>query len=1186
MLVGTGVSPADKTLTVPGRAKLASTGEVVQVVKRHTVGDHTAYTIVHQNGVRRRVDSRLIQFGPAFEDEDDEGEVDEVDEDEAEEAEEYDRGDVLLYVPTGETVHVIKKHFDLPNPPYYTIKMENRREKQTTAEMLERIEDAEDDDEDSMPALEDDFSMPTPRTPPKPSGPNLKQSSITTYLRRQGSPAPEGHIGWRRYLGDERQQIVELISVEQRGDGDKVAKVLKGEYRTKNSKVHPDPEYLDPSLLVPVRMSDVISEVFIDKLALERRTCLWASSTKQLIREAKLACPDIEFPNDTNFRKLSIFDLFGLTEHNQHMPGRWNDRKMWVAFLSNNKEHICAMAAKCIINTPDDNRQAWSLTAQQQMLEWLVSDAAAKAGVAFRGPESARELTQLKGQLTAEDLEATHEPVVGKKTSVAVKPTLTPPQAHEEVEEIDEDEETTGALEGKRKASKPSPRLPPEGDDEEVPPKKIGMPEAKKKKTPKPIPTPPPPEESDEEEDEEDEPGSDPEPEPERKPTRIKFYPMRMMEALYKNDGSKRPLMRTKPKEITADFREQVYPEAYKRSSMLPLGKAMRRVLLSGNVGNGALAELVKKLESQSVVEIGDRWVHYGVSEYVVTQTTDKRRDRNRLYLEASAKITEIIEKWHSARQRAEGARADTSDDEDSESSDNGGGADSDEWQPGSKGERSRLSTGSANKSRASKKMSKNAGDGMTQRSGGSGGTSRSRHNETDYGATPLNAGIHPKQMDTAKRLVNEAVLQHGIDSDVETLLLTINAAVLAISPTSSIQAAALCTVVELAHMIEAQQCSNKAASYRKRAIQRIAQWMNVYVQGRQWMDKGARVDQCTWDEMLDAFSKMLLDSEWITVLERKLSQRRFTTDQNIWQYWDEFHQAVNTWPASMRLSEKELCERFLDSMPSAIQARSKDEWRRKVRQGEVDIYQAALNAVVREIDVEAGGGNDLEQVRSEVSRMRAELNKVQGGRHKPGPNKALGGDRAAEDDDQSTLTDAELDLIANVDTANATCSYCKSISKADRFCNHPKEACFERDNPYSDVPRAARAMYRCLSAAKVLCETGSHNSAHDAEVQRAGVNPREYHAFVEANQKAVMNGQTAGGRLKPCGCSFKDATDFKGARDCKNNVAVTAMMRHAAKNAAARSKALEAVAYLDYNEHANNNFEIQFRTDDDGRNK
>jgi len=55
--------------------------------------------------------------------------------------EEYKNGDVLIYLPTGEAVEVVKVHKeDFPNPPYYAIKMQDLREKQTTFEKLKKGE--------------------------------------------------------------------------------------------------------------------------------------------------------------------------------------------------------------------------------------------------------------------------------------------------------------------------------------------------------------------------------------------------------------------------------------------------------------------------------------------------------------------------------------------------------------------------------------------------------------------------------------------------------------------------------------------------------------------------------------------------------------------------------------------------------------------------------------------------------------------------------------------------------------------------------------------------------------------------------------------------------------------------------------------------------------------------------------
>ena len=45
-------------------------------------------------------------------------------------------GQVLQYISTGETVLVLKKHFD-DITPYYTIRMSDGREKQTIAENMQ-----------------------------------------------------------------------------------------------------------------------------------------------------------------------------------------------------------------------------------------------------------------------------------------------------------------------------------------------------------------------------------------------------------------------------------------------------------------------------------------------------------------------------------------------------------------------------------------------------------------------------------------------------------------------------------------------------------------------------------------------------------------------------------------------------------------------------------------------------------------------------------------------------------------------------------------------------------------------------------------------------------------------------------------------------------------------------------------
>ena len=114
----------------------------------------------------------------------------------------------------------------------------------------------------------------------------------------------------------------------------------------------------------------------------------------------------------------------------------------------------------------------------------------------------------------------------------------------------------------------------------------------------------------------------------------------------------------------------------------------------------------------------------------------------------------------------------------------------------------------------------------------------------------------------------------------------------------------------------------------RKRAIDQMAKWLEIYVTGRNWRDGGDKADSYTWDETLCQLSVMLLHSELVEVLQRNLNQRRFTLDQNIRNYWDTFQQDVSTWPASMQLSERELSTNFLDSMPSSIQARSRDAWK------------------------------------------------------------------------------------------------------------------------------------------------------------------------------------------------------------------------------------------------------------------
>jgi len=52
---------------------------------------------------------------------------------------EFNTGDVLIYTNSGEAVEVLKKHAeDYPNPPYYTIRMQDLREKQTTVNKLKR----------------------------------------------------------------------------------------------------------------------------------------------------------------------------------------------------------------------------------------------------------------------------------------------------------------------------------------------------------------------------------------------------------------------------------------------------------------------------------------------------------------------------------------------------------------------------------------------------------------------------------------------------------------------------------------------------------------------------------------------------------------------------------------------------------------------------------------------------------------------------------------------------------------------------------------------------------------------------------------------------------------------------------------------------------------------------------------
>ena len=54
---------------------------------------------------------------------------------------EYAPGEAAVYRPTGETVHILKVHReDYPEPPYYSVRMADSREKQTVPEKLEKLE--------------------------------------------------------------------------------------------------------------------------------------------------------------------------------------------------------------------------------------------------------------------------------------------------------------------------------------------------------------------------------------------------------------------------------------------------------------------------------------------------------------------------------------------------------------------------------------------------------------------------------------------------------------------------------------------------------------------------------------------------------------------------------------------------------------------------------------------------------------------------------------------------------------------------------------------------------------------------------------------------------------------------------------------------------------------------------------
>jgi len=99
---------------------------------------------------------------------------------------------VLLYLPTGEAVEVVKVHKeDFPNPPYYSIKMQDLREKQTTFDKLKRSPTPLEAPKEPEPEM---LALPAPAGFEQPAQPTAPDGGTAQDAEQKPTP-PENLVG-------------------------------------------------------------------------------------------------------------------------------------------------------------------------------------------------------------------------------------------------------------------------------------------------------------------------------------------------------------------------------------------------------------------------------------------------------------------------------------------------------------------------------------------------------------------------------------------------------------------------------------------------------------------------------------------------------------------------------------------------------------------------------------------------------------------------------------------------------------------------------------------------------------------------------------------------------------------------------------------------------------------------------
>lgn len=420
-------------------------------------------------------------------------------------------------------------------------------------------------------------------------------------------------------------------------------------------------------------------------------------------------------------------------------------------------------------------------------------------------------------------------------------------------------------------------------------------------------------------------------------------------------------------------------------------------------------------------------------------------------------------------------------------------------------------------------------------------------------GATMNNEGIHPQQVTTAEGIVDDAIGRFGINEDIESLLRTINEAVLAITPTASQQSAMFFTIRRISGKLAAAKSTAKTVAIST-TIRDIARDINLDIQGSQWVDRGAVVDQTSWERILDKASMKALYLEWGAFLLEKLHKMEYDMDtEDITEYWERFRTQIDSWPYEMRLDDRSMTEQFLRSMPAAIRAACRGAHRTYQQQNpEKNQYVGALEGcrdVFMKLQYSRTGGGVVATTRDkngnadlvQALRMR---------RQRRGDINAMTMSDAdlleayLEDGNHGDNHNSERETINMIQRVAKECTWCKT--HRGKTMQHDVSECFHVDNPQSTIPVDLRQMFAKYKAVKLLCLMGSGSDMVNEKLQKDHqINPVKFNHLI--TQVKDIEGME-NGRIKACGCPWGTTSDdtfnIDLARGCKANHTLTGIMR------------------------------------------